>query len=318
MGNEWRDIRAMRAEPPGLVAGDEGRRLVFSAALQQAEELHQAAAHTGFASRPLPLFYALSQGGRAIAAARSQRAWKIKGHGMKCTSGSSVLEAKLMVTRQGAVPTVSRATGSAGFNAPVKLGTLLASLPEVADRAAARVNAAAAIPLHLDDTAARNERYLQLSPPLGFSAIYFGPEGALPPAEQQEGLKRALAPYPRARGWQSHSAWVTKDGSRGIGLSWPIEENGVRGYRALELVATRLGDLYYLRPGLGASGAEINLLMTWWAVLLGLSSLARYEPASWRAGLDSDTSVIASLLEETLDQAQKRVPELIRSALVEA
>lgn len=317
MGHEWRDIRAMRAEPPGLVGDDEARRLVFSAALQQAEELHKAAGHTGFASRPLPLFYALSQGGRAIAAARSQRSWKIKGHGMKCTSGNSVLEAKLTVTRQGAVPTVARATGSAAFKAPVKLGTLLASLPEVAERAAPHVNAPAAIPLHLDDTAARNERYLQLSPPLGFSAIYFGPEGTLPPAERQERLERALAPYPRARGWQSHSAWITKDGGQGIGLSWPIEEDGLRGYRALELVATRLDDLYYLRPGIGAGGAEISLLMTWWAVLLGLSSLARYEPASWRSGLDSDSSVIASLLEETLDRAQERVPELIHSALVE-
>ncbi len=309
----------MRAEPPGLALRDPRRRRVFTAALQQAEELHQAAEATGYASRPLPLFYALSQGGRAIAAARASGAWKIRGHGMRCESRRrSVLDTRLSVTASGAIPMVTRATGSPSYETPVKLGALLASLPEVSARANSLVKGPATIALYPDETAARDERHRQLSPPLGFSGVYFGPEGSLPPAEQQEGLRRALRPYPRAQGWQSHSAWITRDGVRGIGLSWPIAEQGVRGYRALEVVATRVGDLYYLRPGLGKDGGEISVLMSWWAVLLGLSSLARYEPASWRAGLDSDSSPISSLLEETLDHAQERVPQLIRWALAEA
>ena len=58
--------------------------------------------------------------------------------------------------------------------------------------------------------------------------------------------------------------------------------------------------------------------MTWWAALLGLSSLARYEPGLWRAGLDPDSSKIAAMLEAVLDAGQSRVPELIAEALREA
>ena len=48
---------------------DPARLHVFQAALTQAEELWEAASAVGAASRPLPLFYCLSQAGRAICAA---------------------------------------------------------------------------------------------------------------------------------------------------------------------------------------------------------------------------------------------------------
>jgi hypothetical protein len=57
--------------------------------------------------------------------------------------------------------------------------------------------------------------------------------------------------------------------------------------------------------------------MTWWAVLLGLSSLARYEPARWQKALDIDQSTAAAALEEVLDVAQERVPSLLYEALTE-
>src|SRR5581483_7898136 len=77
-------IRAMRAMPPGRAADDSDRRGVFSAALGQFDELLDAAAAVGPASRPLPLYYALNQAGRAIAAARQQphRAWRPRVHGL--------------------------------------------------------------------------------------------------------------------------------------------------------------------------------------------------------------------------------------------
>jgi hypothetical protein len=59
----------LRAAPP-LAAQDPEPRAVFSAALQQSEELFAAAEVAGPAAKPLPLFYALSQAGRAIAAAQ--------------------------------------------------------------------------------------------------------------------------------------------------------------------------------------------------------------------------------------------------------
>jgi hypothetical protein len=75
-------IRASRAEPPGL-AQEEQRRAVYGPALSQFEELMGAADAASAQTRPLALFYALSQGGRAIAAARLQGDWRLKGHGLE-------------------------------------------------------------------------------------------------------------------------------------------------------------------------------------------------------------------------------------------
>jgi hypothetical protein len=47
------------------------RRLIFAAALEQAEQQFLAAAAIGVQSRPLNLFYGLSQAGRA-----SQQLWR--------------------------------------------------------------------------------------------------------------------------------------------------------------------------------------------------------------------------------------------------
>lgn len=56
---------------------------MFQSALAQAEELWDAASVAGPASRPLPLFYCLSQAGRAVCAAwtRGDR-WKPRTHGL--------------------------------------------------------------------------------------------------------------------------------------------------------------------------------------------------------------------------------------------
>lgn len=75
-------IRATRASPPGHAGEDEDRRQVYGAALAPFDELIEAASAVGPASRPLPLFYALSQAGRAIAAAHARGAWRLGYHGL--------------------------------------------------------------------------------------------------------------------------------------------------------------------------------------------------------------------------------------------
>ena len=65
----WRRVRSLRAQPPIGVLDD--RRLIFAAALEQAEQQFLAAAAIGVQSRPLNLFYGLSQAGRA-----SQQLWR--------------------------------------------------------------------------------------------------------------------------------------------------------------------------------------------------------------------------------------------------
>ncbi|MFI9630481.1 YaaC family protein [Streptomyces sp. NPDC052042] len=70
----WERLRASRSDPPAR-ANTGARRKTYSAALEQAQQLFQAAAVVGPATRPVLVFYGLSQAGRAIAAA----AWSLKG-----------------------------------------------------------------------------------------------------------------------------------------------------------------------------------------------------------------------------------------------
>lgn len=156
----WGDLRSLRSLPPGYAGRDPQRRGVFSAALQQSEELLRGAEQLGYASRPLNLFYGLSQAGRAITAAGSpphfslpgepDRAWLLKGHGIG-VSGSSLddpLEDILLRNQSPeplparsnkplpAFPGLARVLGSDSLLQPVALVDLWAALPEASERPA--------------------------------------------------------------------------------------------------------------------------------------------------------------------------------------
>jgi hypothetical protein len=81
----WRHIRAFRYQGAGRAERGK-RKAVFSSALEQAEQLFDAADIVGYASRPILLFYGLSQAGRAIAAASTAAdndTYMLVGHGIK-------------------------------------------------------------------------------------------------------------------------------------------------------------------------------------------------------------------------------------------
>lgn len=93
----WQRLRAMRAAPTGLAAGDPHRRAVHAAALRQAQELADAAVVAGYATKPLMLFYALSQGVRAVAAARiADDAWRVRGHGASVEAATTILSTEVI------------------------------------------------------------------------------------------------------------------------------------------------------------------------------------------------------------------------------
>jgi hypothetical protein len=137
LDHEVARIRALRSKPPGLAASDAGRRRVFGAALEQFEQLLRAAAESPPATAPLPLFYALSQAGRAVAAARhpDPARWDYTGHGIGGPEGkypTPIGDAGLTPNKSGlgAFRVVSEAVGSPpriGDSLP--LGELWASLP---------------------------------------------------------------------------------------------------------------------------------------------------------------------------------------------
>ncbi|MFJ2774353.1 YaaC family protein [Streptomyces sp. NPDC087300] len=59
----WERLRASRWKPPGRANGG-SRRKTYAAALEQTEQMFRAAAIVGPATRPLQVFYGLSQAGR--------------------------------------------------------------------------------------------------------------------------------------------------------------------------------------------------------------------------------------------------------------
>jgi hypothetical protein len=70
----------------------------------------------------------------------------------------------------------------------------------------------------------------------------------------------------------------------------------------------------WLRPAV--AGVALSSLLTWWALLFGLSMLARYEPAGWMKELDYDSSDLAAPLGELLEIGLHRVPELVLATVV--
>ena len=88
----WRSLRQRRAQVPAAAAKPAERAATFRAGLEQAEQQLRAAASIGYDSRALNLFYGLSQGGRALAAAAPNlhgQDWRLKGHGLTPYDGGS-------------------------------------------------------------------------------------------------------------------------------------------------------------------------------------------------------------------------------------
>jgi hypothetical protein len=86
----WRDLRSLRHDPPGFANGNGRgtRRGTFQAALEQCEQFIKAAGGADYATRPLQLFYAMSQGTRAVVAAspRIGQNWPVHGHGLSAAT----------------------------------------------------------------------------------------------------------------------------------------------------------------------------------------------------------------------------------------
>lgn len=317
-------IRATRASPPGLARDDDERRRVYGAALAQFDELIAASAAVGPPSRPWPLFYALSQAGRAIAAAHAESAWRLRWHGLS-SQELSVAPLDIEVRRTAAaskdgrsvdsVTGVASATGSEIFVEMATIGALWSSLPEVCD----------------------------LLPP-SFDAGLRPMRFALEP--DPEGLRRGIDRahlYVAAIDFDGSPVELDKD----LGEHYPTSI-GMSAYRPFQgqpvmRVLTHLGDglvvrwnrdaahgagldrdvaaverdgWCWLRPSV--SGVALSSLMTWWTLLFGLSMLARYEPAGWMRALDYESSELAAPLAKLLDVGLVRVPELTLGALITA
>jgi hypothetical protein len=295
------------------------RRQTLWAALQQFEELLDAAGTVGPASRPLPLFYALSQAGRAITAAHGSVPWELSSHGLEMPGPSKptpLLERTIEPkrARNDSFHRVAETIGSGVLTAPVELGALWASLPYDLPKAWAKkwptalrlsVQPGGSIRAASQDFTAELEGYL-------FEKL-----------ETSE-VQKLLDHYPTVQGWyfpggdpQKAVGRKREEGWNAL-LSWTIDGNSqANRAAALAKIAPeyrRRGDRW-IRPSVGPNKDYLKPLTAWWVLLFGLSIVARYEPAEWAKALAINQSDLAANLESLLDDAMLAVPQLVLEAL---
>lgn len=349
----WQSIRARRAVPTGAAAYDPDRKKTFAASLRQAEELADASRVAGYAARPLPLFYCLSQAGRAIAAAHLHGTWALQGHGLSVRMGQSGSLLETFIDpkpgKNDSFSGVSTAINSPTLSGRASLGALWAANPDLRDvPIPASVNSMQWVP-SLEIPIGTQWMPVNASQPdpnvhpmstggtVTVSVVLPGATG--------EEIAHALARYPTLRG-----AFGMKQGEQGTEPAGPSDhvictpdsEGAPRSLIGRRIARqTTTGEYWrmqrefasiievdprypavvaphftgYALPEI-ANGPSPYPLMLWWALLLGLSSLARYEPAAWAAAIDLDSSELAVGLERVLDVAAERVPVHILDGLV--
>ncbi|MEV8213954.1 YaaC family protein [Leifsonia sp. NPDC077715] len=324
----WRRIRSLRADPPlglqDLLTGE--RKRVFQVALEQSQQQFTAASAIGYESRPLNLFYGLSQAGRAIAAASHRLGdiegavdphWICSGHGLRYAgdlSSVDFLDSLVTVTptQRDSFSRISIALDSPTDLNRVSLGEVMSQILELRiNYGRALVSAPVLTPNGIYGTPSPNidyERFELLVPT-------FTPDW---PVEQ---VHEFLNQYPALRGLD-----VARRDDGG-----PLESHNI-GHVFVLVPPTALeeqanGNRHLLQsrtyrhhrvilPSLGDSQSDIHPLASWWLLLFALSMLARYNPSDWTRLLDLSSSKIAAMIEYTLDAALAAVPELIAESLL--
>jgi hypothetical protein len=277
----------------------------------------EASAALDYASRPLPLYYALSQAGRAILAAHADEPDAPSFHGLYVPQqGTEVLawpvklDGRVGPDNPGEFQAVARTVGSAALNGEVSIGRLLATLPEIAVAEEIAADLLKALPL--------------AEPPEGlFPSFDSQPYAAhalmvllvtdtvVTPVDLNARLAANYPGAPTSYGDRGVQVQDTEHG-RGIVVKWPRPEDGSdprpehKGGKGLR----------WLRPSVFGNDPAPSVLMTWWAALLGLSCLARYHPVEWVRAVNRNDSTEAVVLERTLDAALDVLPGLILGALV--
>jgi hypothetical protein len=326
---DWRRVRVLRAKPPGLAEQDDERRHMFQAALSQSEELWEAAAVIGPASRPLPLFYCVSQAGRAVCAAWSlAEEWRPRGHGLKRHVSDDPDPAKRVFDHAASVDDrplgiygmVVDAIRSVAFAGQASVAELWASLPGF-PTVDPNVAGHPPYPIRLERAQARK---LALTKPENLEGesllkLIATPTRAVIRSRHPGPPEELPETYPTMSG-------IEQDGTQPdpLGDEEPVfkfvGEDG--NPRLLSRVGSRPHDdprsftKFVVRPKVGeaAIGPPSEFLVSW-ALLFCLSELARYYPDAWVLTLNPDTSTVAVTIEAGLDFALDRAPALISQAL---
>lgn len=329
--DSWRAIRSMRHSPPGDAR--DGHAVLFNSALEQAQQQFVAASAIGYESRPLNLFYGLSQAGRAIAAVShtsnlnhhsgTDEPWELTGQGIRVQGLEAIVVSNFadMQMRgdapgtRGSFARLAALLGGAAMNQATNIGQLWSVLLE-ATWTTPLVASPTTILRVTPDLAAGGADWLATV--LTSRRVWDSIEGD--EARMAELISRypslgsaVLSTTTQPFRWGSLGKdevsfpiyWLAPTMTRDLMLdyrNWLFTD-----YRGTELVFPEL------HKGAGVQ----HPLLVWWAILYGLSMLARYRPATWTDLININKSPYASAIEHLLDSALDSVPDLVARTIQE-
>jgi len=315
-------IRATRADPPGK-ATEPSRRALYGAALQQFDELVEASRASGHAARPLPLFYAMSQAGRAIVAAHGREA-KIGSHGLsedRTVKSDDVLDRAVARRRSSddALSAVCEALGIADpfgseyERAPsISMGAAWAALPRwhawLPEWKAGWLPVLQAGSKGGDGRDHMDRRVMGLQ----------GSRLAEPVSTGFDPLAcRGYPQLPSSAWYEPHAGQREIFRSDYLRLGTVRWELGEDPRSVFDLTRSQGRERErWLLPAPAGSDQAFEPITAWWILLFAMSILARYDPAVWSRALDVDRSDRAVRLQLLLDEALDVVPALVAAALL--
>jgi hypothetical protein len=207
------------------------------------------------------------------------------------------------------------------FTDDVALGTVWAAIPELSGSAIpGDFPRPLRIIAHFD---APDGEYSKVANP----AIHLAYVAGLGESDDPGQIRHRLTQYPTAR----HGEPIVVPGLGKVPLH-PVPGYGhlpqvrfagkardvVQAQRELDGIAPRYGvrGERYALPAVSPESTEApHPMVLWWALLLGLSSLARYHPAAWVRAIDVNHSNLAVPIEAALGAGLEAVPRLILSAI---
>jgi hypothetical protein len=316
----------MRSSPPGEAARSP-RRAVFSAALEQAEQLFSGAASADYVIKPILIFYGFNQACRAIPASSStldHRTFRPRSHGMDVVAQPADLAGVKLAPRPSPTATSMLATlqtmlGSPPWSEPVTLGQLWSANPDLAE--VPLPNNPYPVALHVTISVGGMEP----SDPLKV-VLHQLPSRLLAGADESNVQQLLRTAYPDL----ANSVRAQPLDFLGTRMAIDLADDKVNLYRRLpwnwdqegwilpsdiSKVLAKIGmwreNEHWLIPKLGGNPAPPHILVLWWALLFALSMRARYEPERWTRDLNPDQSSSAVVLETLLDMSMGICPELI-------
>ncbi|GAA3902646.1 hypothetical protein GCM10023084_63900 [Streptomyces lacrimifluminis] len=322
-----RGLRRMRAAPPGMAGQNAQRLRTFQAALEQAEQFLSSAESAGYETKPVFAFYALSQAGRAIAAASGHLTddeYRPSGHGMRVLNTrdqADLWAAEVEVNKAGTPQSVARAMGSPMWPAKTKL-TLAEIWPLVPETASE--HPPSAVP---SDFPALRYEAQGTSGAWEVAYLHGVPMTVFRQREDSSAVAKWLSHYPTLAGWQGGTSthnralpaidWV--GGELRMMLLW--QRSRTHQSRQVDPAqwvrhAEQYRGGWWVLPAHAGMAQPVQAMVAWWAALLALSTFARYEPESWAAMIDVDNpGSPAVAIEHFLDTALDAIPELVGGAL---